>query len=444
MTRVMAVPFALLVCLIAPRAMYAACTPGSPSLPVAKSVTEGTKAVTVTATVPSGCKAPLKLWNIGAPAVIGSKADVVKAHGTPVDIASGGDITGSGVFTVTLDSPLIPGNLVVEETFVDATSGTTISPVLYSDASPIGSIGDWGRVKAYFTSGALISQNGQSFSQSNLFLSFYLDKDWKMPGYWDRGKTTEPILAERGLGVNTFFETRLTAIPVTAQPCPATTGSSTTTATSTSCPSSSNASTRSTSNNFNTFLTTQKTARLDVGVYLPILISNWKFQKQPQALFLAPLVKTGVDTPTGSLNQVQAQAQSMSAGNSPGNVTAVNTANFYNWYTFGGRVGHYALTESKNEAPELISYLDIALGRFSNLETILNNGHRQRLYRISLEGLLKVPQTPLVIGLSANVGQTSLSNGTPIQQRAGDDLRFLFGTKFDVGKIVSQVTKIAP
>lgn len=97
-----------------------------------------------------------------------------------------------------------------------------------------------------------------------------------------------------------------------------------------------------------------------------------------------------------------------------------------------------------NHAPELISYLDFIFGRFSNLETFIqgpnNSTLKTRLYRVALEGLLKIPSTPLSVGFSANIGQIEVGRGSnTITQRAGDDLRFFFGTKFDVGKLMDQL-----
>jgi len=57
---------------------------------------------------------------------------------------------------------------------------------------------------------------------------------------------------------------------------------------------------------------------------------------------------------------------------------------------------------------------------------------------------LKVPSTPLVIGFSANLGQTSVGvNTSSVSKRAADDLRFLIGAKFDVGKITSYLASHA-
>jgi hypothetical protein len=181
---------------------------------------------------------------------------------------------------------------------------------------------------------------------------------------------------------------------------------------------------------------------LDVGAYFPWTVVNWVHHGSPNALFIAPLAKTGFDTPVSDVSQ------SKPANSSAGTVVPANPTNFYTFYAYGGRVGHYSLTSSTSEAPELISYLDVALGRFSNLETLVQDSKdptvsdRKRLYRLSLEGILKVPSTPLIIGFSANIGQQTVGVGkSPITQRAGDDLRFLFGTRFEVSKLVDYIAK---
>jgi hypothetical protein len=58
---------------------------------------------------------------------------------------------------------------------------------------------------------------------------------------------------------------------------------------------------------------------------------------------------------------------------------------------------------------------------------------------------LKVPNTPLVLGFSANVGQEAVgADKFNITRRAGDDLRFLFGARFDVKKLVTKLAQAAP
>jgi hypothetical protein len=76
-----------------------------------------------------------------------------------------------------------------------------------------------------------------------------------------------------------------------------------------------------------------------------------------------------------------------------------------------------------------MSYMDVIYGRFSNLETVGPHGPYQP-YRIALEGVWKVPETPFQPGFSANIGPRAA---------AGDDLRFFFGARFDVAKLMGQL-----
>jgi len=401
--------------------------------------------ITGLATVPQGCTATMAVWTVDPATdfkqnvdVLGlqpGQADLLVVHANAVQVKSGAKVDADGTFSVVLSSPPRAGQtLVLEERLSDSTQKQVAS--FFSRPIPVHFAGDWGRVKTYFTSGILLSQTQGSFSQSSLFMSFLMDKAWILP---------RPVYGQsrKVPGLSTFFETRLTSVPVTAQPCPEdnTTTTGQCTGTNTSNP-----------DQFNTFLTTQKSARLAVGAYLPFIAKVWTYNGVRNALFLAPLAKVGFDTPVSEINQSQAQGQSSNSGNSNGTpIVAVNDSNFYNFYIYGARIGHESLPSPEierrpgqpaawavNEAPEVNSYLDIAFGRFSNLETVLNDGRHTRLYRISLEGILKVPSTPLVIGFNANLGQTNVGvNTTNISKRAADDLRFLIGAKFDVGKITS-------
>jgi hypothetical protein len=65
---------------------------------------------------------------------------------------------------------------------------------------------DWGRVRGYFTGGVAFSKSRENFSKSDMVLSFVLDKNYLRNPRWN---------------VNTFFEARLTSVPVTtATPTP--------------------------------------------------------------------------------------------------------------------------------------------------------------------------------------------------------------------------------
>ncbi|HVI08131.1 MAG TPA: hypothetical protein VND65_07520 [Candidatus Binatia bacterium] len=425
------------------------CTPQSKTPPVITSnVAEGAKDVSGTIqqlnTAASGttCSAKVELWMLLV--ALGDKpsdddlSKTTDGHGHQARTLLGSATASGNQFDIKLSDALVDGQTIFVKETISKTSGnaTTDESTIFSDVIDVAGFGNWGLVRAYFTSGFLLSQDQGSFSQSHLFLAFTLDKTWKLPGVpGDKSIHRWPP------GINSFFETRLTAIPVTACTAGSTssgsggTGGSTT---SGSCDSSSTGS-------LTTFLADQKTARLDIGAYMPYTMTGFTYKGTPNALFLAPIAKIGFDTPAGSINQTQ--PSNTSGTTTTGTVTPVNPANFYKFYTFGGRFGHYAMGNSKDEAPETLSYLDFSFGRFSNLESLVQTAafptSRERLWRISVEGILKIPSTPLIIGVSANVGMNN--PGAPkVVQNAGDDLRFLFGAKFDVAKLLARVVQVAP
>jgi hypothetical protein len=129
---------------------------------------------------------------------------------------------------------------------------------------------------------------------------------------------------------------------------------------------------------------------------------------------------------------------------------AINGGRLYNFMSGGIRLAHIGHYSNDSIDPDLISHLDLTVGKYSNLEVYrgldtTDPAHpvpttRARIPRLAAEGLLKVPNTPLYIGFSANIGFgiSPLKKGQPIQ-RPPDDLRFLFGTKFDVSKLFSHL-----
>jgi hypothetical protein len=227
-------------------------------------------------------------------------------------------------------------------------------------------------------------------------------------------------------------------------------------------------------------------------VYLPFLLTRWDYHRQPNAFFLAPLAKVGFDTITGPSNQ-----SVLLSDGTPGTIALEN---LYNFWEYGARLGHFAMTHSTKIAPYTDNYLDIAYGPYKNLQSYIChrtpsivtttatgttygpvNGYapptnnpgtscltdyptyysttvsplppgitpgavwgpldsRKRLYRLDIEGLLRIPYTPLYVGFNANVGQKSLgASHLDHGYAAPDDLRFLFGTKFDIGTALSKM-----
>jgi len=156
---------------------------------------------------------------------------------------------------------------------------------------------------------------------------------------------------------------------------------------------------------------------------------NFRWEKN--ALFVAPLAKGGIITVTGDRQTAEAQQ--------------FGHDDVFNFYSLGAMLGHFRLHARKkrgsneyeanpNIAPELISWLTLSMGRWENFEIEVPTGEkdamgndikvRQRPWRYEALGRLKIPETPIIIGFDGNFG------------KGPDDLRFIFGTRFDIGKIM--------
>lgn len=299
----------------------------------------------------------------------------------------------------------------------------------------------WGKVRAYFTLGLVLSQQGNDFSlnSANPFLDFTLLKEWS----GDSKKST----GWGGIGLDTYFDARLTAIATTAVPTTggssATTSGSGSTTTNGGQNSNSNAGTGATALTPQSVLVNRQAASLQGGIYLPVLNDRYTFQGTDYSLFVAPLAKAGFYTPTSS-NSVSSTSNSAVA-------VPVTSSRFFPFYGYGVRIGHKeeltdpsASGSAKSDGSDLLSYLDFTVGRYGNFEytsdgCLMATGScvRERLLRYAIEGMLKIPHTPLIIGMSANVAaQHAHAPGLNAPQ---DDLRFLFGAKFDARKMLGSL-----
>jgi hypothetical protein len=382
----------------------------------------------------------------GSPCVADDAQLLALKTGVPATAPS-----GSTTLAVVPDKPLAQG-VHLCAMLAGAGAGGAALPtkvvVVQAPASPPGF--DWGLVRANFTAGGMLSQADGQFGHEDLFLAFRIDKNYGMAAP-DKNGISKPRLG-------TFFETRLTALPVAVQTCNPSISACSSSGSSSTGASSTPATTTE------TFLNSQKSARLQFGLYYPVYLTTWQVKSKsggsagniPYALYIAPLVKTGFDTTLNGLNQT---TQSSST---PTQVQPIgNSSQFYKFYDFGFRVGHDQASTSKSVAPEQISYLDVGWGRYSNLASLLcptseyagNNTCNapsgslpwKRDVRMRLEGLLQVPGTKgFSVGFSTNVsfypGDGSSETG-PVHIRPADDLRFLFAYQFDISTIAA---KLAP
>ena len=158
---------------------------------------------------------------------------------------------------------------------------------------------------------------------------------------------------------------------------------------------------------------------LQIGFYIPFYFkfSTWEFQGQKNALFVAPSARVGFQTATSKLDT--------------SDKNSVHEDEFFGFWGFGARVGHYKFSEDKNIAPELISYLDWTAGKWENFTVPREEDPAtiRRPWRHHFEGRLRIPGTKIIqVGFDANLGKGS------------DDLRFLFGVNFDIGNLVGKLT----
>lgn len=328
---------------------------------------------------------------------------------------------------------------------------------------------DWGRVRAYFAGGVVFSKDREDFSKNDIFLDFTLDKN-----YLTTNKEHKGLLWAKDF--NTFFDARLTSIPV-AQPSPSAspTASPSPAASPTPTASPTTASTPCTTPECDNFINSKKAALMQAGIYIPLYGKKTSWKKQTKladgtriwernALFIAPLFKGGIQTIVGNGQTAEADR--------------FGRDDVFNFFSYGFMVGHfrvptstvlcdydasgtmidtddqctdknpghriedsshriYKLVRNTDYAPELLSWLTLSRGRWESFENQIHTGQkdffgneiiwRQRPWRYEALGRLKIPSSPMIVGFDGNFGQ------------GPDDLRFFFGVRFDIGKLIGKV-----
>ena len=332
-----------------------------------------------------------------------------------------------GQWFLTLSKPVVAGDqLQIDQQSFDTgthTPGTLASTKPQPVVDPL----DLGRVRYYFTSGVVLSNSRDfavqsSSTQAGLFLGLDADRAWIVP----------ERLAPRNIGINTYFDARLTSVATQAMNP-----------------------TQGTADNLTTFVSSKKAASLLAGTYFPITTGHWDRGTATYSFFVGPLAKAGFTTLADD------------PANTTGTTTTV-TDRFFTSYAYGARLGvfHNFMkdkdTVDTTAGPELVSYVDVATGKFGNFEAVRDLTleldpkasadpphmlRRVRPWRYSFEGLLKIPHSVFVIGFSANIGRGAYPadkvNGVvrPFTSPR-DDLRFLFGARFDFSRFLQAIPKL--
>jgi hypothetical protein len=312
------------------------------------------------------------------------------------------DETGGAL--VTLNAPLVAGQSVSFAQTIVNTTDPNAAPVdgPGSSSSPVIDPSDLGRVRYYFTSGVVLSNNQgfqlpSSSTQAGLFLGLNADRAWV------------PLNNDgfRWWNVNTYLDARLTSVATQQQ---ATSGTST---------------------SAQSLTQSQKAAAFKTGLYIPFVLGNtWRSGSNRYSLFLAPLANAGFVTLTDDQPATSA-------------ATPI-TDRFFKCYSYGTRLGVFQHFSSSSAAPQIVSYIDMTVGRYGDFEAFRTIAPLEflsvRPWRYSFEGMLKLPHSPFVLGFDANIGT---GVGIPhLFTPPLDDLRFIIGTQFDFSKFLKSLQSL--
>jgi hypothetical protein len=202
---------------------------------------------------------------------------------------------------------------------------------------------------------------------------------------------------------------------------------------------------------------------LNVGTYIPITTNDWHRGDKWYSFFVAPIAKAGFTTLTDQ-DVAAATVATTTSSRTTSTTAASATQRFFTSYSFGTRLGvvrnyrtcnPYCRFDSSS-APDLISFVDITTGKFGNFDAVrefdpasaTHSLIRVRPWRYSFEGLLKIPHSVFIVGFNANIGRGARR---PDKDKNGgalpfglvrDDLRFLFGARFDFSRLLRAIPSL--
>ncbi len=244
-------------------------------------------------------------------------------------------IDARGGFTVALSMPVLEAATLVATGYTADAASPRSQPITVNNP------GDWGRVRAYFAGGMVFSKERDDFSQQDLTMALVIDKTWLQAQPFSmrrRGAKDGAGGAFRPRSLNTFFDVRLTSVPVLAsddsEAGDAAVGAS------------------EPPEALDQFISSRKGAVIQAGLYLPLYgrATSWRHQGAPNALFVAPVIRGGIQTLTGD----DSTAEGKTLGGD----------DVFNFFSFGLGLGHYKLSDSIDRAPEIVSYLHVTWGRY--------------------------------------------------------------------------------
>lgn len=169
---------------------------------------------------------------------------------------------------------------------------------------------------------------------------------------------------------------------------------------------------------------------IEAGLWLPEVAGplSWKYHGSTIGLFVAPIVKGGIQ---GRFSPPPGPGTAVS-GKSGSELPELRAGPHW-YYALGYRVGYMRLFPyfpaiKRLAAPELLSFVDLTVGRWSNFSLPeVRDGNDVTAARIpwrkELRTQVSIPHLPFYVGCSYNTGQ------------GVDDLRFLVGFKEEFSRL---------
>jgi hypothetical protein len=369
--------------------------------------------------------------------------------GTPLMISTGtGTTFGSAPakpsantpYSITLAQPLVAGTQL-------CLSGVENNAPFYSAIKTVVDASDYGRFRATFTAGVMVT-NQQSASNSST-AGEYLDMELVTslirgglrPCTKNLNQGCKPITDPTGKityrqgyrfmpGFNTFFNARLSPIPV----------STTTTTTNTS--------TAATTSNLN-LLTSQQAIKIQVGGNMPFRTNGWN--NRTNAFTYGPVMKASFDT---LLNPSAGSASTTStSGTTSTTLTSGNFSSVYSSWLVGVRTSWDQFPASTDKSPKTLAAFEVSMGQYSNLPSFECVGKgkggalptgaisactvdisRTLVPRLDISGFVTFPNYPFVLGFDANLAQYGIFAPSNIDylNKPGNDVRIYVGYTIDL------------
>ncbi len=312
--------------------------------------------------------------------------------------------TDTDTFHIVLTNPLPSGAQVkvLHRVFADQAAvdngSEPVGQTESSEESVTPAVLRSGRLRAEFTFGAILSKEREEFSETDLYLDLSLDATWRVPE-----RTSHWLF-------NTFFTVRLTSIPVAVD-----------TKTETSEP----ADPPDEPDSLSSFIASKKGALIQLGFYMPLWRDSWVDDPDEEGkttvFFVAPLAKIGFQSINEEIKTIRDDPDDL-----------------FEIQAFGVRIGQLRCREGIKEGIEVESYLDLTVGKWEAFEECVGKikqptpiscgdppagGTKISNFRFGLEGRLKIPGAPIILGIDLNSGEDR------------DDVRFILGTRFDIASL---------